>query len=135
MTSVVHKASHASAAMTQLNVRIDAKLKTDVDDILSRNGVSASDMIRSVWTYIADRREIPRLETGIEEREREDRQRRNMAVIEDSAGYVWRELAASGLVQHPDDAWTSVEDAEPKRRRELMYDQLLDEYLTMERSE
>ena len=43
--------------MVQMNVRIDAKLKNEVEEVLKGKGVSVSDVIRSLWLYIADRKE------------------------------------------------------------------------------
>ena len=48
--------------MVQMNVRIDAKLKNEVEEVLKGKGVSVSDVIRSLWLYIADRKEVPALE-------------------------------------------------------------------------
>ena len=41
--------------MVQMNVRIDAKLKNEVEEVLKGKGVSVSDVIQSLWLYIADR--------------------------------------------------------------------------------
>ena len=56
--------------MVQMNVRIDAKLKNEVEEVLKGKGVSVSDVIRSLWLYIADRKEVPALETTAEEQAR-----------------------------------------------------------------
>ena len=56
--------------MVQMNVRIDAKLKNEVEEVLKGKGVSMSDVIRSLWLYIADRKEVPALETTAEEQAR-----------------------------------------------------------------
>ena len=61
--------------MVQMNVRIDAKLKNEVEEVLKGKGVSVSDVIRSLWLYIADRKEVPALETTAEEQARDGRQR------------------------------------------------------------
>ena len=42
--------------MVQMNVRIDAKLKNEVEEVLKGKGVSVSDVIRSLWLYIATAR-------------------------------------------------------------------------------
>ena len=42
--------------MVQMNVRIDAKLKNEVEEVLKGKGVSVGRVIRSLWLYIADRR-------------------------------------------------------------------------------
>ncbi|NMM99667.1 damage-inducible protein J [Bifidobacterium sp. DSM 109958] len=123
-------------AMVQMNVRIDARLKDDVDDVLRRDGVSASDVVRSVWAYIADRGQVPHLETSAEERAREEERRRRMALVDGSAGLVPRELAKVGIIgEHNAQSASTLGDASPRRERDAMYDQLLDDYLTMERSE
>ncbi|KFI97555.1 type II toxin-antitoxin system RelB/DinJ family antitoxin [Bifidobacterium stellenboschense] len=123
-------------ATVQMNVRIDAQLKDDVDAVLRGSGVSASDVVRSLWAYIADRRQVPRLETSAEERAREEERRRRMTIVEDSAGCLQRELAAAGVADGPADPFASAFGGmTSKQIRDAMYDQMLDDYLAMERSE
>ena len=43
----------------QLNVRIDENLKEAGDRVLERFGVSAVQIIRSTWQYMADHQKIP----------------------------------------------------------------------------
>lgn len=120
----------------QMNVRIDAQLKNAVDKVLRRDGLSASDAIRSLWLYIADRQQVPHLETLAEEQARDEERRRRLALVEDSAGYVQRELAQANLTGTLADIPAAMsEDATPERTRDAMYDWMLDDYLGMERSE
>ena len=46
-------------ATAQLNVRIDANLKASGDAVLERNGVSAVQIIRATWQYLADHQRLP----------------------------------------------------------------------------
>ena len=67
--------------MVQMNVRIDAKLKNEVEEVLKGKGVSVSDVIRSLWLYIADRKEVPALETTAEEQARAEEKPSNLMRI------------------------------------------------------
>ncbi|MBT1176012.1 type II toxin-antitoxin system RelB/DinJ family antitoxin [Bifidobacterium callimiconis] len=120
----------------QMNVRIDAQLKATVDDVLRRNGASASDMIRSVWSYIADRQQLPLLETTAEEEARQRQRLRKLALIDESAGYAQKELAQVGAIDASDDPFGDLlDDESPSDIGDAMYGQRLDEYLAMERGE
>ena len=83
--------------MVQMNVRIDAKLKNEVEEVLKGKGVSVSDVIRSLWLYIADRKEVPALETTAEEQAREAEKQRKLKLIREGAGYVHKELVKAGV--------------------------------------
>ena len=74
--------------MVQMNVRIDAKLKNEVEEVLKGKGVSVSDVIRSLWLYIADRKEVPALETTAEEQAREAEKQRKLKLIREGAGLI-----------------------------------------------
>ena len=97
--------------MVQMNVRIDAKLKNEVEEVLKGKGVSVSDVIRSLWLYIADRKEVPALETTAEEQAREEEKQRKLKLIREGAGYVHKQF------------------------RDKMYDEQLDAYYNMKRAD
>lgn len=46
-------------ASTQLNVRIDADLKRAGDAVLERSNVSAVQVVRAAWQYMADHQRLP----------------------------------------------------------------------------
>ena len=46
-------------ASAQLNVRIDADLKSAGDAVLERFGASAVQVIRAAWQYMADHQRLP----------------------------------------------------------------------------
>ena len=45
--------------MTQLNIRIPVDLKADGDAVLTRFGKTPSDIIRALWTYMAQSQDLP----------------------------------------------------------------------------
>ena len=95
--------------MVQMNVRIDAKLKNEVEEVLKGKGVSVSDVIRSLWLYIADRKEVPALETTAEEQAREEEKQRKLKLIREGAGYVHKELVKAGLdTQKTPTSWKAL---------------------------
>ncbi|KFI85224.1 MULTISPECIES: type II toxin-antitoxin system RelB/DinJ family antitoxin [Bifidobacterium] len=117
--------------MTQMNVRIDDKLKDDVDTVLREQGVSPSDVIRSLWRYIADRRQVPRLETTTEEQARKQRRMRRLTMIDASSGLIQEELLRAGVI----DEDTNLLAGQTRQGiRADVYDQKLDDYLNMTRS-
>lgn len=46
-------------ASAQLNVRIEADLKSAGDAVLERCGVSAVQIVRAAWQYMADHQRLP----------------------------------------------------------------------------
>lgn len=118
--------------MTQMNVRIDAALKHDVDDVLAEQGVSASDVVREIWSYIADRHELPSLETDQQERSRMAWIERRRRVIDEGAGMIHRELMAAGVIgEHTD----LVGERTYRQLRDAMNSQRLDSYLALRRAD
>ena len=118
--------------MVQMNVRIDAKLKNEVEEVLKGKGVSVSDVIRSLWLYIADRKEVPALETTAEEQAREEEKQRKLKLIREGAGYVHKELVKAGLISEDTDL---MEGLTYKQFRDKMYDEQLDAYYNMKRAD
>lgn len=45
--------------VAQLNARIDAQIKREGDATLARLGVSATEAIRALWTYLAKTQSLP----------------------------------------------------------------------------
>ncbi|AUD89438.1 type II toxin-antitoxin system RelB/DinJ family antitoxin [Bifidobacterium breve] len=111
--------------MVQMNVRIDAKLKNEVDEVLKDKGVSVSDAIRALWSYIADRKEMPVLETTAEEQAREAEKQRKLKLIRESAGYVHKEMVKAGLISEDTDL---MEGLTHKQLRDEAYDEQLKKY-------
>jgi len=118
--------------MVQMNVRIDAKLKNEVEEVLKGKGVSVSDVIRSLWLYIADRKEVPALETTAEEQAREEEKQRKLKLIREGAGCVHKELVKAGLISEDTDL---MEGLTYKQFRDKMYDEQLDAYYNMKRAD
>lgn len=118
--------------MVQMNVRIDAKLKNEVEEVLKGKGVSVSDVIRSLWLYIADRKEVPALETTAEEQAREEEKQRKLKLIREGAGYVHKELVKAGLISEDTDL---MEGLTYKQFRDEIADERLKDvfYITPER--
>ena len=94
--------------MVQMNVRIDAKLKNEVEEVLKGKGVSVSDVIRSLWLYIADRKEVPELETTAEEQAREEEKQRKLKLIREGAAYLHKELVKAGLISETPTSWKAL---------------------------
>ena len=95
--------------MVQMNVRIDAKLKNEVEEVLKGKGVSVSDVIRSLWLYIA----------------REEEKQRKLKLIREGAGYVHKELVKAGLISEDTDL---MEGLTYKQFRDEIADERLKEY-------
>lgn len=53
--------------IAQLNVRMDARTKREGDAVLARLGVSATEVIRALWGYLAEAQALPSFMRGREE--------------------------------------------------------------------
>ena len=95
--------------MVQMNVRIDAKLKNEVEEVLKGKGA---------------------LETTAEEQAREEEKQRKLKLIREGAGYVHKELVKAGLISEDTDL---MEGLTYKQFRDKMYDEQLDAYYNMKR--
>ena len=104
-------------ATVQMNVRIDEDLKEAGDKALKELGVSATDAVRALWAYVADRKAMPDLSTHADEAAREEERRRRLRLVEESAGMVHRELVKAGLIGEDEDLLEGMSDAELKEYR------------------
>lgn len=116
-------------ATVQMNVRIDEDLKEAGDKALKELGVSATDAVRALWAYVADRKAMPDLTTRADEAALEEERRRRLRIVEESAGMVQRELVKAGLIGEDEDL---MEGMSYKELRDSMYARKLDEYLERE---
>lgn len=83
-------------ATAQLNVRIDEDLKAAGDAVLERNGVPVVQVIRDVWSYMAENQRIPQLgRSGVQEESSNDALARSL--IENQAGMAMRLAQEAGL--------------------------------------
>ncbi|WEV65287.1 type II toxin-antitoxin system RelB/DinJ family antitoxin [Bifidobacterium sp. ESL0764] len=89
--------------MVQMNIRIDADLKDEVDEILKRIGKTPSSVIRELWDFIQDSGEIPDLSTAAEKEDRELEKRKKLQKIDNMSGIVPRTLQDMGLIGRGDD--------------------------------
>ncbi len=107
------------ATMIQLNTRIDAEVKRRGDAVFAREGLTASQVVRSVWQYAADTQCVPDcVRPAIDV----DRQRRIEAVHR-GAGLATRMLREqSGIELSP-----AAEPFDYKAYRDHMYDEMIEE--------
>ncbi|MDF7641372.1 damage-inducible protein J [Bifidobacterium sp. ESL0784] len=95
-------------SMVQMNVRIDADVKDDVDEILKRKGKNPSSVIRELWDFIQDSGEIPDLDTSVEKKNQELEKRKKLEKIDNMSGIVPRTLSDMGLIGRGDDPFKSI---------------------------
>lgn len=107
------------ATMTQLNTRIDAEVKRRGDAVFAREGLTPSQVVRSVWQYAADTQRMPDcVRPAIDA----DRQRR-VEAIRRGAGLASRMLKEQfGIELSPAD-----EPFDYKAYRSHMYDEMIEE--------
>lgn len=67
---------------TQLNVRLDNELKTQVDEALATMGRSATDAVRTLWLYIAQQQRANKLATADNLLQRLAAEARDVASVE-----------------------------------------------------
>ncbi|WEV59602.1 type II toxin-antitoxin system RelB/DinJ family antitoxin [Bifidobacterium sp. ESL0728] len=95
-------------SMVQMNVRIDADLKDEVDVILKRLGKTPSSVIRELWDFIQDSGDIPDLDTAREKEDQELEKRKKLEKIDNMSGIVPRTLNDMGLIGRGDDPFKSM---------------------------
>ncbi|MDF7663602.1 damage-inducible protein J [Bifidobacterium sp. ESL0763] len=98
--------------MVQMNVRVDAGVKADVDKILERLGETPSSVVRRLWDCIRDRGQVPDLMTGEQEADLEAEKRRKLGRIGNMNGIVPRLLESMGLVGSGADPFGAMSAAE-----------------------
>jgi len=83
--------------MGQLNVRIEDSLKQRGDRVFQEHGLTPSVIIRAVWQYAADNKELPAFirEANEEEAQKKEEQKRLLA--EAGAGMATRLLGIPPL--------------------------------------
>ncbi len=81
--------------MTQMNIRIPIDLKNKGDEVLARFGKSASEVIRGVWEYLAEKQRLPECIT--ENTSSSDDLARRLALIEESSHLAENYLRELGL--------------------------------------
>lgn len=113
-------------SMVQMNVRIDADVKDDVDEILKRKGKNPSSVVRELWDFIRDSGDTPDLQTKSEKADKETEKQRKLKAIEDGANLLSRTLKEAGL---PDDGKDPFEGMTYKEIRDLMYEEKYEDYL------
>ena len=76
----------------QLNIRLDEELKATGDNVLADHGVSSTEAIRSLWTYMAKTRRLPDFILG-----KNDAFRPDSHAAEDGAGFAVRMMREKGF--------------------------------------
>lgn len=78
--------------LAQLNVRIDAGLKSAGDSVLERCGVSTVQIIRSLWQYMSERQTVPDFAKSKSSKSKDD-----ATAGEQGAGMAMRLAREAGL--------------------------------------
>ncbi|WEV71941.1 type II toxin-antitoxin system RelB/DinJ family antitoxin [Bifidobacterium sp. ESL0790] len=89
--------------MVQMNVRVDAEVKADVDKILERLGKTPSSVVRDLWDFIKDHGETPDLNTALQNEDLELQKQQELGRIHSMSGIVPKMLENAGLIGRGDD--------------------------------
>ena len=73
---------------SQLNARIDGALKKNGDEVFARYGLSASEVVRAVWSYAAEHRRPPAFMTREADELQAKEVERKLALVEQGAGLM-----------------------------------------------
>lgn len=103
-------------ATVQLNTRIDPEIKRRGDAAFARAGLSSSEVVRAVWSYVAREQRVPQFLTQQASCATEDLVQK----ICSGAGMVQREATAMGLS-------CDLSNADLESMQKNMYDQMADE--------
>lgn len=85
--------------MGQLNVRIDDTLKQRGDRIFEAYGLSPSNVVRAIWKYAADNREIPAFLQDVDEEGLQKRRRQKQLLAKTGAGMATGLLGLSPIAE------------------------------------
>lgn len=92
---------------SQLNARIDGALKKNGDEVFARYGLSASEVVRAVWSYAAEHRKPPAFMTRKADELQAQEVERKLTLVERGAGLM-AHACCTGLVSaHPDHGFAS----------------------------
>jgi antitoxin component of RelBE/YafQ-DinJ toxin-antitoxin module len=105
--------------VAQLNARIDLQVKREGDAALARAGVSATEAIRALWSYLAETGKLPSF-MGEHDGEPVAVIPANANVADEGAGMALSLARAHGLA-------TSFESSTYEELRDLAFDEMVSE--------
>ena len=103
----------------QMNIRIPSDVKKQGDAVLGRFGTNPSEMVRSVWAYLAEHQKLPAFAESSADN---NAYQKKKELIEQGAGISARFCQATGISE---DAFAESCGIAPS---DLLYDTQLDEY-------
>lgn len=110
-----------NASQAQMNVRLDARRKTRGDEVLAEFGLTPTLAVRSLWDYLAERKEPPKFMTADAEDD-QDARCSAQRLSETGAGMAIRLAREAGL--HCDELLSIPYE----ELREAAYDDRFDEW-------
>lgn len=117
-----------SSLSTQMNTRMERALKCQGDAVLERHGISPSQAVRSLWSYMAGHNDIPEYMKEQRRAAQEDERARFRRLAEEGRGLAMRLAAEHGLI----DAHVPGQGFEDlpayAQMEEDMYEEMLDAY-------
>ena len=117
-----------TALSTQMNTRIERALKMQGDAVLERLGISPSQAIRSLWSYLANHDDIPEYMKA-QRQAAEDKKRAEIrALAEGGRGLAVRLAVEKGLLVPMAGGALSAVSLDCAQMEDLMYEEMLDEY-------
>lgn len=105
--------------LAQLNARIDLQVKREGDAVLARVGVSATEAIRALWSYLAETGKLPEF-MGEQQAEPAAAPTLNETAADEGAGMALAMAQKRGLA-------TSFESLSYDELRELAFDEMANE--------
>lgn len=122
---------------TQMNTRIDAALKAQGDAVLARYGLTPSQAVRSLWTYLFTHNDLPDYLKEQQMHAEEDVEKRMDAVVERGSGLAWKLAQEFGLLMAgADQRYQMLSDdtdipSAIDRIKDEIWDEKAEEYRTM----
>ena len=83
-----------TSTAVQLNTRMDANLKRGGEAVLARAGMTASEAIRGLWTYLVTKQEVPACVKQAEKTQEELDWERAWARAKEGEGLAYKIMAA-----------------------------------------
>jgi len=113
---------------TQMNTRMERALKCQGDAVLERHGITPSQAVRSLWSYMAGHNDIPEYMKAQRRAAQEDECVRVRRLVEEGRGLAMRLAVENGLIDAHVPDLGSKDLPAYSQMEEDMYEEMLDAY-------
>ena len=113
---------------TQMNTRIERALKMQGDAVLERLGISPSQAVRSLWSYLAHNDDIPEYMKAQRQTAEDEKHAEVRSLAEAGKGLAVRLAVEKGLLAFAAGDVQGIAPLDYDQMEDLMYEEMLDDY-------